>query len=81
MQSPRKPLPRIHDFLDSLGKAQHFSTLELSSGYWHIGFTEEIKGKSTFSTPGDFYQFKVMPFGCTNAPATFQRLMDGVLAG
>ena len=75
------PLPRIDDSLDSLGQAKYFSTLDLASGYWQIGLTEEAREKSAFCTTSGLFQFKVMPFGLTNAPATFQRLMERILAG
>jgi transposase InsO family protein len=75
------PLPRIDDSLDALGKAKYFSTLDLASGYWQIGMTDEAKEKSAFCSTSGLFQFKVMPFGLTNAPATFQRLMERVLAG
>ncbi|KAJ1123231.1 hypothetical protein NDU88_001704 [Pleurodeles waltl] len=50
-------------------------------GYWQIGLTEGAKERSAFSTPDGHYQFRVMPFGLKSAPATFQRLVNGVLAG
>ena len=74
------PLPNMQDCLDSLGKAKYFSTMDLSSGYWQVGNTEEAKLKSAFyGVGGGLWQFKVMPFGLCNAPATFERLMERVL--
>ncbi|KAJ1211033.1 hypothetical protein NDU88_006395 [Pleurodeles waltl] len=66
---------------DRLGAAKFLSTFDLTSGYWQIALTEGAKGRSSFSTPDGHYQFRVMPFGLKNAPATFQRLVNGVLAG
>ena len=75
------PLPRVDDCLDALSGARVFSTLDCASGYWQVELKPEDREKTAFSTGENLYQFKVMPFGPTNAPATFQRLMDLVLAG
>ena len=69
------PLPRIEDILDTLGRAQCFTTLDLSAGYW------QDKEKSAFTTHCGLFRFNRMPFGLCNAPSTFQRLMQTVLVG
>ena len=74
------PLPRIDATLDTLHGSQWFTTLHLMSGYWQVEMHEANKPKTAFCTTEGLFQFRVMPFGLSNAPATFQRLMDLVLA-
>ena len=74
------PLPRVHSTLDALNGSQWFSTLDLKSGYWQVELEESAKEKTAFSYGKGLWQFNVMPFGLCNAPATFERLMESVLA-
>ena len=75
------PLPRVDATLDSLAGSKLFTTLDLASGYWQVEVLEEDKPKTSFPTPYGLFEFNVMPFGLTNVPATFQHLMQCVLAG
>ena len=75
------PLPRIDDSLRLLGNQQWFSTMDLASRYWQVAMSPEAKRKAAFVTNEGLFQFRVMPFGLCNAPATFERLMDRVLCG
>ena len=76
------PIPRIDLLLDALHAARWFSTLDLKSGYWQVPIQERDKEKTAFCTnSGQLFEFNQVPFGLCNAPATFSRLMDRVLAG
>ena len=64
-----------------LGGATVFSTIDLHSGYYHIGLTRESRAKSAFVVPMGKWQFKHMPLRLSQAPAYFQLLIDKVLMG
>jgi hypothetical protein len=75
------PLPKIDESLDQLSEYSWFSTLDMFSGYCQVELDSEDKHKTEFTTGRGLFQFKVMPFGLCCAPATFERLMEIVLAG
>ena len=75
------PLPRIDTCFDALGDAKFFSTLDLRQGYWQVENDPETADKTTFITRKGAFKFKVLPFGLSNAPAVFQRLMNLVMRG
>ena len=75
------PMPRIDDILDQIGQARYITTLDLARGYWQVPVAEEDRHKTAFTTPLGLFQFRVMPFGLSGTPATFQRLMDHVIRG
>ena len=74
-------MPRIDDMLDQLSGKKVFSTLDAKSGYWQVPLEETSRSKTAFSTSNGLYQFRVMPFGLCNAPATFQRVIQQILSG
>ena len=76
------PLPKIDELYAKLKGYKVFSSLDLRSGYYHIGLSESAKPKSAFvlSSLGK-YQFNRVPFGLTQAPAYFQKLINDILNG
>ena len=79
----RYPLPRVDELLDAIGnqKAMYFTTLDLMRGYHQVKMAEGSKEKTAFVCHRGLYQYCRMPFGLTNVPATFQRLMDKLFNG
>jgi hypothetical protein len=73
-------LPRIDDCVDTIGSARYVTKLDLLKGYWQVPLTARASEISAFVTPDKFQQYSVMAFGMRNAPATFQRLVNIVLA-
>ena len=75
------PLPRIDTCLDAMAGAWWFSIYDVRASYHQVQMDPASAEKTTFITQEGTFKFKVMPFGLTGAPATFQRLMNLVIAG
>ena len=73
------PIPRIDDCIDNIGQAKFVTKFDLLKGFWQIPLTNRAKEISAFVTPDGLYQYKVMPFGMKNSPATFQRLVNSLI--
>jgi hypothetical protein len=74
------PLPRILETFDLLSGSTLFSTLDLASGYYQIAMNPADQEKTAFTTPFGLYEYTRMPFGLSGAPATFQRVMNGIFS-
>jgi len=74
----RYPLPRIDDLMDQLVGARVFSKIDLRSGYHQIKVKDEDMQNTAFRTRYGHYEYKVMPFGVTNAPGVFVEYMNRI---
>lgn len=73
------PIPNMANLFDKLSKASYFTKLDLRSSYWQVRIAIGDEAKTTMVTRYRLYEFLVMLFGLTNAPATFCNLINDVL--
>ena len=75
------PLPRVEDLLDRVGKAKFLTKLVMTRGYYQVPLDDSSIPVSAFATPFGHFQWRFMPFGLRNAPATFSRFVSKLLTG
>ena len=77
----KRSVPSIDACIDNIGQAKYVTKFALLKGFWQIPLTDRAKEISAFVTPDGLQQYKVMPFGMKNSPATFQRPINMIITG
>ena len=75
------PIPKISDTLNALGNNKYFSTMDMESGFFQLGLTDDSKEKTCFVYKGTSYQYSRLPMGCSSSPGLFQLAMQLMLRG
>ena len=81
IKSDSFPIPRVDDCIDRIGNAKYVTKFDLLKGFWQVPLTDRAKEISSLVTPGGLFQYKVTPFGMKNSPATFEQLINSIIAG
>jgi transposase InsO family protein len=76
----RHPLPLVSDIFDSMAGCSIFSAVDMKTGFWQLPVAEDSRAKTAFVCHRGQFEFLRMPFGLANAPATYQRAMNEILA-
>ena len=74
------PLPLIGESLDCLGHVKYFTQLDLTNAYYQMRIRKGDKWKTAFQTRYSYFEYQVMPFGISNALASFQGYVNKILA-
>jgi hypothetical protein len=75
----RYPIPQIDNLIDQLKGTKLFSNIDLQLGYHQVPIEQTNVWKATFKSKQGLFELLVVPFGLTNAPTTFTRMMDDIL--
>ena len=73
------PFPLFNDIIDLLYDCEYFTTLDITSGFWHVRMHPKHIYKTAFVTKNDHLEWLVMPFGFRNSPRIFQRIIQNIL--